>query len=190
VKQGELLPGENVVVVGFGMIGAAAALMARAAGAGQVFVLETSEARRELALTTGMDEASDPRVRDVRRELAARTAGVGVDLVIDCSGKQEVFAASVELSRRGGRIAICGLGHEPATIDLRRLVYFERKVVGVLGYRYDHQPVLSLLAGRRLDVSPLLGEPIPLADIVEEGFQRMVHDPSAPLRVPVQPAVR
>lgn len=188
VKQAELQPGESVVVVGFGMIGAAAALMARAAGAGQVFVLETSAVRRELALATGADEAFDPRHGDLRRELATRTVGVGADVVVDCSGHPEVFAASLELSRRGGRVAVCGLGHQPASVDLTRLVYFERKVIGVLGYRFDHRPVLNLLARKRIDVSALLGEPVQLEEIVENGFERMAHDPSAPLRIPVVPA--
>lgn len=188
VKRSQVQPGDSVVVVGFGMIGAAAALMARAAGAGPILVLESSPVRRELALRSGADEAFEPRPGGLRKEVMARTAGVGADVVIECSGHLEAFAPSLELSRRGGRVAICGLGHQPVSVDLTRIVYYERKVMGVLGYQFDHRPVLNLLARERVDVSPLLGEPVPLDDIVGEGFERMVRDPSAPLRIPVDPA--
>lgn len=182
-RQGGLQAGDTVVVIGFGMIGAAAATMARALGAGKVLVVDPAPHRRELAQAMGAEAAFDPTRTDVKKEVRGRTGAIGADLVIDCSGRPETFAGSVELSRRGGTVAICGLGHEKASVDLNRIVYFERRVVGVLGYRFDHQAVLGLLADRRVDPGPLLGDVIDLGAIVSEGFERMRRDPGAPLRV-------
>jgi (R,R)-butanediol dehydrogenase / meso-butanediol dehydrogenase / diacetyl reductase len=188
IRQGTLAVGETVVVAGFGMIGAAACAMALAGGAAAVLVVEPSPARRRLARQMGAAEALDPTAEDVRRAVQSRTEGRGADLVIDCSGQPRAFAKSVEWSRRGGRVAVCGLGHIPAELDLSRLVFFERQVIGVLGYRHDHQAVLGLMAAGRLDPSPLLGDPISLDRIVPDGFERLLADPSAPLRIPVHPA--
>ena len=187
-RQGDLQAGDTVVVVGAGMIGAAAATMARARGAGAVIVVDPAPHRRELALAIGAEDALDPTGDDVRGHVRARTQGRGADLVIDCSGRSDAFAPDLELCRRGGTVAICGLGHEPARVDLNRIVYFERRVVGVLGYRFDHGAVLGLLADRRVDPSPLLGDVIDLGAIVPEGFERIRRDPTAPLRVLVAPA--
>lgn len=187
IRQGALAVGETVVVAGFGMIGAAAAAMALAGGAAAVLVVEPSPVRRRLAERMGAAEALDPGAGDVRRAVRGRTEGRGADLVIDCSGQPRAFAQWMDLSRRGGRVAVCGLGHGPAEVDLSRLVLFERQVIGVLGYRHDHQAVLGLMAGGRLDPSPLLGDPIALQRIVPDGFERHLGDPAAPLRIPVLP---
>lgn len=187
-RQGGLQAGDTVVVIGAGMIGAAAATMARARGAGAVIAVDVAPHRRELALAIGAEDALDPATDGVRRHVRARTRGRGADLVVDCSGRPDAFATSLELCRRGGTVAVCGLGHEPAPVDLNRIVYFERHVVGVLGYRFDHQAVLGLLADRRVDPGPLLGDVIDLGAIVPDGFERMRRDPTAPLRVLVAPA--
>jgi (R,R)-butanediol dehydrogenase / meso-butanediol dehydrogenase / diacetyl reductase len=187
INQGGMRPGDTVVVVGFGMIGAAAASIAKAAGAAAVFAIDPQPHRRDLARRMGVTDAFDPATPDLRRELYRRTSSVGADLVIDCTGRPETFAQSLELARRGGCVLLCGLGHEPAGVDLNRIVYFERRVVGVLGYRFDHQAVLGLMAARRIDPSPLLGDVISLDDVVVEGFVRMLRDPEAPLRVLVAP---
>lgn len=187
VNMGGLRPGDTVVVVGYGMIGAAAALMARAAGAGDVHVVESNPGRRKLALEMGASEAFDPGTPKLRREIFSRTGGVGADLVLDCTGRPDVFPTSVEFSRRGGSVAVCGLGHEPASFDTDRLVYFERRVVGVLGYQFDHQRVLRMLATRELPVRRLLGDVISLERIVPDGFERLLHDPKAPHRILIDP---
>lgn len=187
IRKGGLAPGDTVVVVGFGMIGAAAAAMARACGAGEVIAVDPASHRREVAGAMGAAVTLDPRSTGVRREVRARTGGRGADLVVDCSGQPSAFAASLELCRRGATVAVCGLGHEPAHLDLNRVVHFERRVVGVLGYRFDHQAVLGLLADRRVDPGPLLGEAIDLGAIVADGFERMRRDPAAPMRVLVTP---
>lgn len=179
--------GDTVVVVGYGMIGAGVAAIAAASGAGQVFVIEPSEHRRDLALTQGADAAFDPSTVDVRREVLARTAKIGADLVVDCSGRPGNFGQVVELCRRGGRIVICGLGHESATFDLNRIVYFERQIIGSLGYHFDHQSVLKMLASRRINPEPLLAETIPLKSIVTDGFDRHLNDARSPMRIPVTP---
>ncbi|HZU18770.1 MAG TPA: alcohol dehydrogenase catalytic domain-containing protein [Candidatus Dormibacteraeota bacterium] len=188
IDQGGLRAGDAVVVMGYGMIGAAAACMARAAGAGQVLVLESLPSRRDLALRMGATEAFDANDERVRREVLRRTGSIGADLVIDCTGSPGAFPLAVELSRRGGTVALCGIAHRPASVDLDRLVYFERRVVGVLGYRFDHQRVLGLMADGRVNPEPLLGEVIDLDRIVPDGFERTLRDPRAPLRVLVAPS--
>ena len=59
VRRGRVVPGDHVLVVGAGPIGAAVILAARAAGA-SVYVTEPTAKRRELALELGATEAFDP----------------------------------------------------------------------------------------------------------------------------------
>jgi (R,R)-butanediol dehydrogenase/meso-butanediol dehydrogenase/diacetyl reductase len=187
LRRAQLQPGDNVVVLGYGMIGAGVAAVARAIGAGQVVVVEPNRYRAELAGTMGVSEVLANPGADLRREVRARTAGVGADVVIECTGIPNLLGEAIEMTRRGGQVVLCGISHHDSTIATHRLIYFERKILGTLGYRYDHAAVIDLIARGRVDVEPIFGEEISLLDIVGEGFERMLKDPVCPLRIPVVP---
>jgi (R,R)-butanediol dehydrogenase/meso-butanediol dehydrogenase/diacetyl reductase len=185
LRRGRFSAGDSVVVVGFGMVGAAVALIASAIGAARVIVVEASAARAEAARRAGATDVLAPGEK-LRSEVLARTEGRGADVVVDCTGREAVLPVSVELSRRGGRVVICGLAHEPSAVRADRLVYFEREVIGSLGYRHDHEAVLGLLAAGKLDVGWLFAPAIKLEDIVSHGLDAMAGDTGAGwLRIPV-----
>jgi (R,R)-butanediol dehydrogenase/meso-butanediol dehydrogenase/diacetyl reductase len=181
VSQGRVEPGDTVVVVGLGMIGCAAALSARAIGAGEVLVIEPREERAGLASELGATGTLPPDLDAARREVRA-------DVVIECSGRAELAAGALELTRRGGRLVLAGIPHAPSQLDLSRVVYFEREVIGALGYRFDLERVIAMIAAGRIDPTPLLApDPIPLAALVDEGLERNLNDPAVPVRVFVTP---
>lgn len=178
-------PGESVAIFGFGMIGAAVAMLARATGAAAIFVVEPSPNRRRLVTEMALGDAFDSTDQSVGRQIRDMTGGIGADVVVDCSGQGEVLDQAISSARRGGRVAIAGIGHGRASVSTDRLVYFEREVIGSLGYTYDHPTVLNLMADGRIDVKPTLGDPIELDRIRKDGFDRLLTDDEAPLRIPI-----
>ena len=77
VRRGRMLAGENVAVFGGGTIGLFCLQVARAAGAGEVFVVEPLPNRRALAKQLGASEVLDPTQVDVPtalRKLTRRAA--------------------------------------------------------------------------------------------------------------------
>ena len=185
LRRGRFSAGDSVVVVGFGMVGAAVALIAAAIGAARVIVVEASATRGEAARQAGATDVLAPGEK-LRPAVLALTEGRGADIVVDCTGRAAALPVSVELSRRGGRVVVCGLAHEPSAIRADRLVYFEREVIGSLGYRHDHDAVLGLLVAGKLDVGWLFAPVIKLADIVTHGLEAMDSDTGAGwLRIPV-----
>jgi (R,R)-butanediol dehydrogenase/meso-butanediol dehydrogenase/diacetyl reductase len=186
-RQGGISAGDTVVVAGLGMIGAASLMMARRCGAASVLVIEPNPHRRGLALEIGASDALDPTGLELVREVRARTSGIGADVVIDCTGRQELFPMFLDCARRGGRVVVAGIGYGHAALDLNRVVHFERQITGALGYRFDHASVLRMLADGLLPTDRLITSPIPLRMIVELGFERMLRDPSAPIRIFVDP---
>lgn len=185
-ERGRVGPGDLVAVVGFGMVGAAVALAAHAIGAGTVCVIEPRESRRRLAEQLGA-RLLDTDLGAARRELRGLSDAAGADVLVDCAGRSEMLPEVIELARRGGRVVLAGIGHQAGQIDPRRIVYFERELIGSLGYRFDLERVAAMIAGGRIDPAPLLTEPIGLSRIVEDGFERCLRDPRAPVRVFVQP---
>jgi (R,R)-butanediol dehydrogenase/meso-butanediol dehydrogenase/diacetyl reductase len=189
-RKAEVRPGDSVVIAGLGMIGAACLLMSKRGGAAAIVVLEPNPRRRKLALDLGASAVLDPTSSTLTREIRSFTEGLGADVVLDCTGKQEFFPTLLDCARRGGRVVIAGIGQGSANVDLNRIVHFERTVTGALGYRYDHAPVLRMLLGGLPRSGLLKSEPIALGDIVAGGFERMLHDPDVPIRVFVDPTER
>ncbi|NUU22356.1 MAG: alcohol dehydrogenase catalytic domain-containing protein [Streptomycetaceae bacterium] len=156
VTRAGVRPGDNVLVLGGGPIGVAVVLAARLAGAAGLYVSEPLAGRREMLRGLGVTEAYDPVATDVRREVFLRTGRIGPDAVIDATGLPALAAQAVATVRRGGRVAIAGVGHGEVAFDMGQLVFYERAVLGTLGYTFDIPRVIGLLATGRLDASELV----------------------------------
>ncbi len=185
VRRGGVAPGDSVVIAGMGMIGLASLLMARRSGAARVIVVEPNAHRRDLAMRLGSASAIDPAAAGdpLVKRMRAATDGIGPDVVLDCTGRQEFFGTLLDCARRGGTVVVAGLGDQKAAFDLNRVVQFERTVIGSLGYHYDHEPVLRMLAQGLQGIELLESAPIALDDIVALGFERMLSDPDVPVRI-------
>lgn len=165
--------GDDVLILGFGPIGAACALVSRALGA-RPHVVEKQPARRERAEALGLRtlDAGEDLIRSVRRGLGDG----GADVVIESTGVAEVIPTAIECAARGGRIALLGLPKDPSAIDARRLTLFERSLVGSLGYHHDLPRVLSLVADGHVDPAVLVGATSALSD-APQALHHQAYDP-------------
>jgi (R,R)-butanediol dehydrogenase/meso-butanediol dehydrogenase/diacetyl reductase len=176
-------PASTVLVLGFGPIGAACALVARALGAHPV-VVEINDERRGTAEGLGIEtiEAGDDLPRRVRRAVG----GGGADVVAESTGVADVVAAAVDCAGRGGRIVLLGLPQKASTLDPKRLTLFERSLVGSLGYRHDLPRVIALVASGVLDPSAIVGNVVPLS-AAQEAMTELGRGPSGAIKVLVDP---
>jgi (R,R)-butanediol dehydrogenase/meso-butanediol dehydrogenase/diacetyl reductase len=183
LDRGGLRAAEDVAAIGFGPIGACAALCARAQGA-RVTVVERDPSR--LAKAAAMGFATLEAGEELPRRLRKLLGSGGADLVVESTGSPAVLAAAIECARRGGRISVVGLPVGLSEIDLRRLVLFERSAVGSLGYRGDLPRVARMLADGSLDVSGLVAETIALED-APAAFAELAGHPDERIKVLVDP---
>lgn len=172
LERGGLRAGDDLLVLGFGPIGAASALTGRTLGARTV-VVEPDERRAAIAADCGFAvvEAGD----GLQRRVRAQIGGGGADVVVDSTGVAAVLPQAVECAKRGGRIVLVGLGGPPASLDCDRLVLFERTLVGSLGYRHDLPKVVKLFAEGLLDPSALIGEVVSLEE-APKMFEDLTRD--------------
>ena len=183
VRRGRVAPGDVVTVVGAGMIGLGAVTVARAAGASAVYVVERLERRRQRALELGATAVIDPEAGDPHEQLQELTAGHGADVAFDCVGTEESVNSALTFSRKGGRVVIVGVFKSPPTVDLNKVVLQEREIIGCLAYVDDFPRAISLVADGRVNAAALITKRIPLRDIIEEGFQQLINDPTDHVRI-------
>ena len=186
VRRSGLRQGDSVVISGFGPIGAAVLVAARAAGASKIIVLEPLEGRRQRALALGATEALDPLAVDARREVFVRNGRIGPDVVFDCSGVPALLQAAVGMARRGGTIVACGVNHGHAELEVNGIVLYERTVIGSLGYNHDLLRVVDMLAAGRLTIDGFVTAVVPLEDAVEGAFEMLANDRGAHLKVLIE----
>jgi threonine dehydrogenase-like Zn-dependent dehydrogenase len=101
---------DNVLVVGLGPVGLAAAMLCRALGARKIFGIEGNPLRVELAeklrLTDKVLAPADSNVEAIK----ALTGGKGVERAFDASGSDKGRAAAIRAARQWGKIAFVGEG--------------------------------------------------------------------------------
>ena len=144
-------PGENVAVVGLGVLGLGAVALGPLFGA-RLVALGNSPVRMEMARSMGAHEAflsSDP---DLAAKLDRFTDGVGIDLVILAANPWPAYRTAVQVVRNGGRVSIVSLlGRGEEKLDFNPLVldWFYDKgisliaVNGSAGYRFPGEPDTS-----------------------------------------------
>lgn len=176
LRRARARPGESVVVVGTGGIGALIVAGAAAAGIDPVIAVDVERGRLEIAERLGASTVVDPRTEDVAAVVRSHTGGDGADLVIEASGKPAGLGSALECVRRGGRVALVGLPAAPVELDLHRLVVSEVELVSSNGLvcQTDLPAALELLASGDV-ASTVTGRVIELGDVVPDGLVAMAE---------------
>jgi len=176
VRVSSFKPGDNVVVIGAGMIGLGTIQFLKIGGAGQVIVLEVSEKKAQLARDLGADVVLDPTVEGegLRERIFSLTGGVGADIVYECSGVPFGFQNAMFFAKSGGQVMVVGINDKDVAINPFMLVLWEIDMKGVLGYYDEFNHVIRFLEQGKINSDLFISGIVPLADIEEKGFKRLI----------------
>lgn len=173
VKQrGRVRSGDTVAVVGCGGVGLNVVQCAAAAGA-TVIALDLNDARLDLARQLGARHAMNPAKLDrVDKEVRKLTDG-GVDVAFEVVGNPKTIDLAFNLIRKGGRLVVIGFSHDPAPINVAKLMFYELELVGSLGCGAGLYPeIVAQVTAGRIRLEPILSGTFPL-DRINEGFDRL-----------------
>jgi len=82
----------------------------------------TREERLAIGRQVGAAHTVNIREKDLVGEVMALTGGKGADLVVECSGDPGAAAASIDITKKSGRISFIGIYSQPVTLALNNLV--------------------------------------------------------------------
>lgn len=175
----EPVTGKSVVVFGDGPIGLFAVGVARAAGARKVYLVGATEPRLELGRLMKADQTFNVREagNDLVTAILDETRGLGVDVVVECSGAPQALGQAFKVVRKGGRVTLFGIYAKPVEIDVNYAIILRQITVrGVAGrHMWDTWYQLEgLLASGQLDPSPVITCDLPLEEF-ENGFVQMIN---------------
>lgn len=152
--NGNIRPGDRVVVLGPGTIGILCAAIARLCG-GQVAIvgLESDQARLNIARHYGCEAI----VGDASAWANARD-GMGAEVVIDAAGISQTLQIALQLVRPKGQIIKVGWGRQPLNFSLDPLVQKNVTLQGSFSHNWPvWERVIGLLASGQLNVQPIIG---------------------------------
>ena len=179
--------GDVAIVGGAGPIGLLTAGVLKASGL-TVYISELSEARKEMARTTGVaDEVFDPREVDVAEKVKELTDGKGADVGFECSSVPVVLDMLINAVKPGGVIVNVSIwGHKPE-VDLPNLVLKEIDLRGTIGYSNDHPATIKLVQEGKLDLSKFITGRIKLEELVDKGFDQLINNNEKHVKILVNP---
>lgn len=163
---GEII-GRSVAVLGCGPIGIFAVAVANAAGAATVYATDTKEYRLNLARQIGATDVVNVTETDLEAFIAERTAGQGVDVVLEMSGAPAAIRQAMRICRPGGRVSLMGIPAQPVELDMAEDMIFKGLTVQcIVGRRlYETWDTMrSLLASGRLDIAPIITHRLPIEE--------------------------
>ena len=163
--------GEGVAILGLGIVGQLALSLCRLAGAMPLIAIDLDADRLERAADRGADYTLDPSTGDVVEQVRDLCAEDGADVVVEATGKPEVYPMAVKLARTAGRVI--GLGSPRGSVDMDFMADVHLREVDIIGaiqpitpeanhvyYRWtkdrDRRLLLQLMARGRLCVADLI----------------------------------
>lgn len=157
VNRGRVEPGQRVMVLGAGPIGALAIAVLRARDVDDIVCVEPSPGRQSLARKVGAtevvhpDDLTVPTVAD-----PGRIVDGAVDVVLECSGRASAMEAGLAQLVRAGRLVLVGAGIEAPRFDPNRILLNEVTVTGAFNHDDDgFERALDLLAAGAIPIDVL-----------------------------------
>ena len=197
IRKVNLEIGESMMVMGLGILGQLAVMLARAAGAYPVIACDIVKERRDEALKNGADFAFDPTEVGFSDKIKELTNG-GVKTAIEVTGLGAGLNQALDCMAKLGRIALLGCTRSSDfTVDYYHKVHGPGiTLVGAhtsarpevesypsyFTHEDDMKTVLRLCGGNRLPISNLLKEKVMPHDC-QKVFDRLANDRNFPIGV-------
>jgi len=173
IEQANIEFGEDVVIVGGGIMGQIHNLLAKRRGA-RTILAEIDGARRETAKRMGADAVIDPAEKNPVEEIKALTGGRGAHVIFFTVNVLELAEAYLEALGKKGRMVYYGSFHPSGDIHINpnKIHYSEKIITGSYSPTTKAFWMASrLLTYKLIDMGPFISERFSMADC-QKAFER------------------
>ena len=167
VQKAAIQPGNSVVIIGLGTIGAGALQIARLFSPTHLMVVEVDERKRSAANKLGATEFINPQHEDVPSRVRELTKSRGANAVIDCSGNLTAVQQSFSYLATKGRVVMIGIPDRAEFgIPFFQMLQNDASFFASAGHSTPIWSwVLDLLGNGHFDTDSVITHRIPLTEI-------------------------
>ena len=166
LRRGDVLPGENVAIVGSGLIGLSALAFCRVFGC-RTAVVDLDRNRLKVARSMGADWTGSPAEEDFTDRIMGFFRGEGADLVVEAASTWKAVETGLDVARSGGRVVVVARHTDQPHFSPVNYPYLRKNLslktsygYPPAGQRWDRRRSLDLtldyLARGRLQVAPMV----------------------------------
>lgn len=170
-RGGGIRPGENVVILGGGPVGAAACAILKRQGAAAVILSEPSASRREMALSMGATHTLNPMEVNTAEAVLDITSGHGAGIILEATGLPSIVWKDVEKIIWEGKalnttVVVVARADDRIPLNGEVLQVRRASIVGSQGHSgHGTFPNVINCMATGMDVSPMITKRISLDEI-------------------------
>lgn len=178
IGNGNVQLGDDVVVIGVGIMGALHIQLAKLRGA-RVIACEVDDTRLEVAKKMGADILVNSKKEDAVAKIKELTEGRGADVVFCTVAISAIAADAVQMAGKVGKVIFYSSFHpdNPIEISPNKIHSTEQIITGSVNPQTKDFLIASrLISGKIIDLSELISARVPF-DEIDEAFKKAI-DPS------------
>ena len=166
VKNANLKPDDNVVIVGTGGLGLMAIQLAKAVTGARIIAMDIDDKKLELAKKEGADIIVNSKKEDPTKATMELTDKLGADAVIDFVNATKTVEAEMQFLRRRARLVLVGLFGGELRLSLVAMPTRAYKIIG--SYTGSLQDMVELVSlAKRGVVKPVISNRFRLSQATE-----------------------
>ena len=185
VEKGAVKPDDTVFIAGAGPVGLMVLTALKAIGVKTVYMTDISETRRKMAQNLGAAETFDPGEMKIPAKIRELTNGRGADVTVEAVGIADSLKDCLASARYQGTVIVQGIFTDRAPVHMLGFVTKEITMIGT----NSTNPTLALEWVRTKGIAPetMVTGIIPLAGIVQCGFEVLTRDKDKEIKILVEP---
>jgi len=185
--NGDIKPGDTVVVYGDGAVGLFATYAATLFEPGQLITVGHHDYRLDIASKYGATKVINSKNEDASEIIRNMTDGHGANVIVECVGNTDSLQSCLELTRPGGTVSITGLFWEPFPLNMTDFYLRNLHLRGGVAPTRAYMPTLMKhVEDGRLDPTLVLTHRLPLEE-TPRGYELMDQRIDNAIKVLVKP---
>ncbi len=179
--------GETAVIFGAGTVGNLVMQILKIKGISKVIVVDLVDWRLDLARKLGADVTLNFSNKNVVSEVLNITGGIGVDVVFEAAGNNEVLNQAIKIVRKGGEIILIGVYENPIVkFNVMDIVFTELILKGSAIYCNDFETAIQLASHGKVNLKPLISNVLSL-DEIDSAFKSAIKKVEPTLKILIKP---